>query len=396
MVAEHSNYTPITQNLPVHEGKIDGQVKSCQLQSNDDTNDQQYFDPESFPFWGNWNNAEGAINPEKMAELLSFLVSQEMLQQLGVLPYFIEHLGFQENSREETVQEIIQELLAENPHYISVTDILPAHAERIKERVDLLRQLSLEETFVELSESQQYFYPGYHPGGGNWGREDMERLLSARTFLKVLQEFDALSPEQAVKALYAFSERAINGFGSSLPLIATQREDLLSESSQTPRAWLPRYMLYTSMLLAARMGEHELLINQIDEAQRLIDTSIDLVKRSDSGVYDPMYVVMMPRMVSLDDSCILTILMHASKQAGTTDTLFDETFEQKTIPLYRWDALLTHYDFAARRGVRPDPQHLVEHFDVYYFPFGGSADPLHPAALKRKTIIDTLKKRLSE
>ena len=354
-VVERPKDVPFEEILHVHEGTINEHVGFRKQQSLDKTG--------------------GAVSPADIEELLSFLT---LFLQFGVLfPYTEDH---SEENVHEQHERMVQEIQAKHPDAVRMSEILPVHENRIKERIDLLRQQSLEESFVELLSGQQYFYPGYSDGTGSWGGRgtNMETLLSTRTFLKVLQEFDALSPEQAIEKLYVFSERAMEEFETH------------------PRRAKP--MLCTAMLLAARMGEHKLLIDQIDEMQRIADINLDRMKKSGGNV--AIFAMVAPHTMSLDDSCILTVLMHALNQADkNADNPFEEPFVQKVIPLYRWDAPLTHYDFTARRVRPPDPQDLVEPLVVYYFPSGyisDSADTQNPATLKKKAIIDILKERLSE
>jgi len=97
----------------------------------------------------------------------------------------------------------------------------------------------------------------------------------------------------------------------------------------------------------------------------------------------------------LEDDCVLTILMYALKRAGQDAGIpFEKTFEKKVIPLCRWDAALTYYDFEVwRGGVKLDPKDVIEQFDVYEFPmelFFSDPDG------QKKKIINALKERLTK
>jgi len=79
----------------------------------------------------------------------------------------------------------------------------------------------------------------------------MQMLMSARTFLKVLQQFDELPQEQAAEKLYELAEKALNTYKSGT-------------------GWT-HYMLCTAMLLVARAGEYDLLLHMLDEMDRVLE-----------------------------------------------------------------------------------------------------------------------------
>ena len=278
--------------------------------------------------------------------------------------------------------------MPERPVYIPIEEILPVHEQRIKDRIALLKQQSLDETFVYLLESQQYHFPGYHPQAE--GPVDMESLLSTRSFLKVFQQFDDLPKDQAIKKLHEVCERAIADFGNSLEISLKLNENP-SLPPPTTSIVSAKRTVCASMLLAARMGEHELVFSQIDEMQPLIDSYVERVK-----VYnppEPVWTQISRDIASLEGDCVLTVLMYTLKRAGKdTSVPFEDSIKRKTIPLCRWDAPLTHYDFEVVRGLKKsNPQDIVEQFDVYTFAGNDRFDP-H----KRKLVFDTLQERLSK
>jgi hypothetical protein len=295
----------------------------------------------------------------------------------------------------------------ERPEYIPITEILPVHKQRIKDRIALLKKQSLDETFEYLLDNQQYHVPGYHPAA-LFAPVDIESILSTRSSLKVFQEFDSLPREEAIKKLHEFCKRAIRDFRTSLERThydSTPGEDYLDryrqgkESVPTP---LPsgtitskgsRYMLYVSMLLAARLGEIELLINQIEETQHLVDVHIDRVNKDDT--FPTPLRQLIAQITPLEDDALLTVLMLALKRTDKDTSIpLEESFVfgRKPIPLCRWDAPLIHYDFEVIRMIkRPDPQDVVEQFIVYEFPqkrnFGRQ---------EKRFVINALKERLAE
>jgi hypothetical protein len=282
------------------------------------------------------------------------------------------------------------ELVSERPNYIPITEILPVHERKIQDRIELLRGQTLEKTFGELSESQQYHYPGYNPSG-DLVPTDIERLLSARSFLKVLQQFGELPRQQAVEKIHVFSEKAIEEFNKALEISLWQNANPSVEHPSPISLLAAKYMVCASMLLAARIGEHELLLNLMDKMQPLIDSYVDRMK----AYKPPGTEEILRKIATLEDDAILTVLMHAMKQAGKDTSIpFEGNIRQKTIPLCRWDAPLTHYDFEVLRGLRRiDPNDVIEKFIVYEFPQDLFISD--PDGQKKKT-ISTLRERLSE
>jgi hypothetical protein len=251
-----------------------------------------------------------------------------------------------------------------------------------------------------LLDNDQYSYPGYHPAADGVP-EDIEKLLSTRSSLKVLQQFDVLPREQAIKKLHEFSQKAIKDFRTSLEnvRIVTDKKEIerlekaAREYPPTPETGRVKYPLCISLLLAARVGEYQLLVNLFDEMQQIVDAMIDCINNDDS--FSPVAKVLFPQMMPLEDDCILTVLLYALKRAGkNTDIPFVSGIKQKNIPLCRWDAALTHYDFAVWHGdKRLDPKDVVEQIVVYEFPSKLFFNDLD--GQKRK-VINTLRERLSE
>jgi len=280
--------------------------------------------------------------------------------------------------------------MREYPDYIPITEILPVHEQRIKDRIELLKKQSLDETFAELSESQQYHYPGYHPSSDVAPR-DIEKILSTRSFLKVFQQFGALPKEQATEKLNVFCEEAIRKFNEALEISLWRNANPALEHPAPISIVAAKYMVCSSLLLAARAGEYQLLINQIDEMQPLIDSYVE--KKKAYRPPEPSWEQVSRKIASLEDDAVLTVLMYALQRAGKdTNIPFEGNVKQKTIPLFRWDAALTHYDFEAIRQLKKlDPKDAVEHFVVYEFANYDRFDNQ-----KKKLIIDTLKERLSK
>ena len=225
----------------------------------------------------------------------------------------------------------------------------------VREFVDFLQQQSLDETFGYLLDDQQYLaYPSYHPQTKGVPVE-LERLLSSRAFLKTFQQFGELSREEALEKLPLFCDRAIETFEASLVPNSDTYISMIGA----------KYMVCTSMLLAACMGESEWLLYQLDRMQFLVDKCAenDEIQLNHD---------MLRLFALLEDDCLFTVLMYALKQTGADwEINIPDTVRQKSIPLCHWNALATYHDKLARGVagvVAIHPDDCIEQLDVYEFP----------------------------
>jgi len=270
-------------------------------------------------------------------------------------------------------------------------DFVLVHTQKVSEYVASLRGQSLEETFFGLLDNQQYFYPGYHPEAEGAPRE-MEELLSSRGFLKVFQQFGELPKEQAAEKIHLFRDRAFKEFSDSLEQSVARAADPLLWDSETmepvptPNVMGAKYMVCATMLLVARIGEYKMLLDQIEAMETLANSYVERVRKYNPP--EPGWDAISRSIASLEDDCILSVLIYALKQKGT-DLETDVPLDQKIVPLFRWDAELTYYDVLAQRGFKNiAPQDAVESFTVYAFQKDVEDQ-------QRRHIIATLKERLS-
>jgi hypothetical protein len=147
-----------------------------------------------------------------------------------------------------------------------------------------------------------------------------------------------------------------------------------------------KYMVCATMLLAARIGEYKMLTDQIEAMESLANSYIERVREYNPP--DPDGDAISRSIASLEEDCILSILMYALKQKDI-DLETDVPLDQRIIPLFRWDAELTYYDVLVQRGLKSvAPQDAVESFTVYAF--SKNVDDQ-----QKKHVIATLKERLS-
>lgn len=262
------------------------------------------------------------------------------------------------------------------------------HKGRVEEQIKLLRQQNLDESFLSLLNEQQYSYPGVRSELFD-APQEMEELLSSRGFLKVFQQFKELPQTQAIDKLHQFHRDAFRTFNDSLEKMQYIAEPLTVPSSTSPQTSVmgAKYRVYAVLLLTAFFGEHKLLVEQINEVQSTVDKCINRFKKDDT--VPPPVLRVLPRLLSLEDDCILSVLMYALQRAGTevkTDVPLN-LLNQKTIPLFRWDAEATFYDILSQQGYQKIVQQdAVENIDIYSFPRDGTFDDE-----KRKSVINTLK-----
>jgi hypothetical protein len=236
-------------------------------------------------------------------------------------------------------------------------------------------------------------------------------MFSNRGFLKVFQQFKDLPHEEALEKLNEFSEKAIDRLDTKMRAIryeeavpmnvvgARQEVGLMVPSSCADAQSPAGYLVYTSMILAAHLGENALITHQLDEVQRIIDECIDRVNRSDTIPPDLKDTVSQAIGV-FDENALLSILMYAAERTGVdlseTGIPFDD-IEQVVIPLFPWDAEWTHYDFPVHRGeIWLDPRDADELFTIYSFPRFFRPRERFFDVQEQKSIIDTLKEILSK
>ena len=283
------------------------------------------------------------------------------------------------------------------------------HRGRADKRIEELRKESLEESFVRLQDDQSYISESLLSGAMD-PRMDLQRMFSNRGFLKVFQQFKTLPHEQAVSKLNEFGTWATEGFEDMMKATQYENAVLLSPISEDFRATLlvpsssvdaeaaAGYLVYTSLLLAAYLGENTLITNQLDEIQRIVDECFDRVNGSDTIPPDLKYSVSRA-IVVLEENALLSILIYAAERTGVDLSEADIPFDhltQEVIPLFPWDAEWTHYDYPVHRGgLRLDPNDADALFTVYSFPRFVRPGERFFDEQERKAIIDAMKDVLS-
>lgn len=294
---------------------------------------------------------------------------------------------FQGNAQ-KTAQQNIQPTAKEGQPAVPAKPML-SHEERTAKIIESLKEQTLDETFVGLLNGKQFLSPGYHSEVMGAPRE-IESMLSARGFLKVLQQFDELPRKEAIAKLDGFCKRAIREYEFALGagLMRYEQPEMVPPPAESPSIMGAKYMICMTILLAAKADQFHFIHRQIDEMYRASGTYMGHV--AGSGAFPDSFGRAAPSIALLEDDCMFTVLMYAAKRAKVdVSDIPSDVIKRKTIPLYRWDSEACYYDFLVqRRFLRPDPKDAVEQFDVYEFD--------RFAAIDKRSIVTKLAERLKK
>ena len=284
------------------------------------------------------------------------------------------------------------------------------HRERARQRVEELKRESLDETFAKLNDGAAYIPKGILYGGLNsrvsFVQLDLLRIFSNRGFLKVFQDVKKMPREEALSTIDKFWGIAVSAIEKQAEFLVLQHK-VKTDSTFRERyevlkaeryASLPNngmleeiYLCYMPMLLTAYLGETELLVNQMSEAQRLIEERVDLTGKT----HDVEHI--------LQTDVLLTILMYAAQQAGidVSEAMSEANIPfndlaKNVIPLFPWDAEWTYYDYPVfQGGIRLDPKDADELFTFYRIPYNHFSEQSLFDTREQRIFIDTLKDVLS-
>ena len=313
-------------------------------------------------------------------------------------------------------------------------------SELMQKKVEALQEQSLDESFDALLKGQMFSGLPHIPRNNR--PEDMNQVLGNRIFLKVFQQVLELPKEQALEKLHQFSEKAIKGYENALGLSmkgrAAQEEnptwsvaDIFEKLTGRFSIQGAKNALWTTMLLAARSGEYELLIHQIDTMWSLADEYYEKTGEDPDSIYHLI--------IPLEDDSIFTVLMYALKvkegeavledidispffvsagydnyavyrqqredaklrleAMGITAPTSGVEFRRGTALLYRWDAYVIPDD---QMPFYLNPNDLVEQIPAYSFSspwFGGSGreDNIQIQLDRQmRIVLESLKERLSK
>ena len=240
-------------------------------------------------------------------------------------------------------------------------------------------------------------------------------MFSNRGVLKIFQEVKALPREEALDRIGEFWEIAVNDFVTTsetgMLLLRLRADPAKYEEYKKLAAEMGNRgaiggssMFYVPMLLAAHLGENTLLVNQMDEIQRIMDEGREQASESDLMLArESMERAQRESPDSirplLEANAVFSLLMYAAQQAGVdlseAGIPFD-AIEQEVILLVPWDAEWTPYDYPVHRGgVQLDPKDADEQFTVYSFPRFQRPRERFFDDEGQKGIINTLKEILS-
>jgi len=217
----------------------------------------------------------------------------------------------------------------------------------VAKRVLQLSSETLDESFRKLAsyDDGQYVHPGYTTNV-QFKENHLQRLLSNRRFIKVLQEFENLPPEQAKTKAEEFHRIAMNHYSTVTHALLDEYEKNPYPEAN-PDSYHLKFMILASLALTASLGDFPLVMQQIDEW----GTGPADVRKRLLTMY-PMELLetcTLENTFFFDTSSFVSILMFAAERSGTmpenVKTIINEAdCEIDDIPLVAWNADRTYYD----------------------------------------------------
>ena len=244
----------------------------------------------------------------------------------------------------------------------------------IVQRVQQLSTETLDESFRKLAtyDNGQYNEPGFMTQSVT-EHTDMQRLLSNRRVIKVLQEFENLPFEQAKDKAEELHKIAMNHISRVINTKLDQYEKTREPLPHDNEHQHAKYMIMTSLLLSASLGDIPLVMRQIDE---LGQGPEDVRKRIlanktlyPSGLKD----CTLENTPYFDTTSFVSILMFAVERSGTAPEnvkrkIAEASCEIVDIPLVEWNADRTYYDELRYGGNVSMTQDSVQiFFRIYNF-----------------------------
>jgi hypothetical protein len=268
-----------------------------------------------------------------------------------------------------------QKDLPGNTDSLEADRFVKVHTDRVNNFIKEIQTESLEESFANLINDQQYSYPSYH-SNIKGAPKDMEMLLSSRRFLKVLQQFQSLSLKQANTLLDKFCKEAIDEY--RIAVLDTRNpktaSSVISDPDPNPKTSKPhslmgaKYMICASMLLAAHISNCQKIWEQFEKMNQIIqEEKIYIEENKDTELGRILISIM-----SLDRGCIVCVFTYAMTQAKNNSEpviALKAKLDKKEIPLVKWNASETYYDVLHKSGYRQiEKKTIVQNFIVYSIP----------------------------
>jgi hypothetical protein len=233
---------------------------------------------------------------------------------------------------------------------------------------DEIQVESLETSFSNLMIDQQY--SDYHTNVKG-APVDLETLLSSRRFLKVLQQFQSLTLQQANTLLDKFCKESIDEY--KIAVLDTRNQNKTNSVSainpdnknSKPRNLRgAKYMVCASMLLAAHLGNCQKVWEQFEKMNQIIQDEKKYIEENRNTELDRLLI----SVISLERDCIVCIFMYAMTQAKiNSDAVItlQSKLDKKKVPLVEWNASVTHDDVRWSGYQRGYPKTIVQNFIVY-------------------------------
>ncbi|GHT42959.1 hypothetical protein FACS189443_6470 [Planctomycetales bacterium] len=267
------------------------------------------------------------------------------------------------------------------------SDFVEGHHRGVRELIATLKKENLQQSFSGLKEEGQYLNPGSHSEGIK--AINIESVLSARRFLKVWQEFQALSKQKKQQFLDSAKKECKELLSRQISTMQAYHERYFDTGNQDLLPKLVslhgiRHTFITTMLMAVHLGDKETVFDLYDHWQHCRQNQKDYMDAHPNLYPHPEIFVndADTGYLAFEADGFLTILLHLTEKLQVRSEEVDKIKQEceknkatsmvpnaKEIPLVKWDALDSYYDLAVwSRGASIDPSTIVENFTVYSFP----------------------------
>ena len=272
-----------------------------------------------------------------------------------------------QNANRPTPADVAAAKIADIKNNAAITEsfqMLPT-----SQRVLLLSTETLDESFQKLAayDDGQFFEPGYMTQSAS-ENTNMQVLLSNRRVLKILQEFEKLPLDQAKNKALELHKIALSSLSKILDV---EHEPYSPEKVYGVIRPNELFMVMTSVLLSASLGDVPFVMQRIDEWE-LIITKVEekMIKKN----YPPNHASRFSQCYFLDPTSFASMLMFAAERKGTVpETMKNKVSKCKVVdvPLVAWNAAETyHGNLKYQGGENFSSENTQFVFRVYNLPTG--------------------------
>lgn len=249
------------------------------------------------------------------------------------------------------------------------------------QRTLLLSTETLDQSFRKLAEYDdgQYFEPGYI-APDDYECTDLQMLLSNRRVIKILQEFEKLTLDQAKIKAKEFHKIAVNHVSKVINTSLDQYEASPGPLPASDDDKHAKYMVITSLLLSASLGDVPFLMQRIDELEQVLAVAKNRVQTNKIFPSSFAKGFSLENSFYFDTTSFVSIMMFALEKKGYSPEAVKTKIANAgcrvaDIPIVSWDANKTYHDDLKFHGNGSISwENLYTSFRIYRFPH--DIDPL--------------------